>query len=169
MNFILRACLFLCSFSLIASAPSYDKIADYIFDHLDTVGTLEQDRYGFVYVNLDDDFIFKLYDLIEDQGFVPPPYFGHSEMHGAHISVIYPGEVQHYKIGKVTEVGNEIKFCCKKSEIVQPKNWRGVSDAYVIEVEAPSLAKIRKKYGLPKAAHKFHITIGIKRPLAKAS
>ncbi len=170
MRFLHLAFLLLLSFGLLeAKAPGSDKISDYIFDHLDTIGTLEKDKYGFVYVKIDDDFIYKLYELIQDQGFKPPPYFGGVEMHGAHISVIYSGESDHYRIGDIEEVGSKIKFSCKECEIVHPKNWHGVTDAYTITVDAPSLQKLRKKYGLPKAAHNFHITIGIKRESGKAA
>lgn len=153
------------------AAPSTcDKIKEYIFTHLNETGVLKQDRWGFVYVDLDDKYILDLNGFIADKGFDTPPYFGGADMHGAHISVIYADEAQAHKlVGKIKEVGSTIHFRVKSCTTVQPKSWKNVDEVYILTVDAPILAKLRKKYGLPPSHYDFHITIGVKYAAEKAA
>jgi hypothetical protein len=140
-----------------------EKIRDYIFEHLSESGTLKQDDSGFVYIDIDNNYIYKLIDFIKEQGFEKPPYFSWPNGHGAHISVIYAAEAESYDIGKIEERGKPIYFKIKGCKIVNPPSWEGVESVYILTVEVPILDKIRKKYGLPKPKYDYHITIGIKR------
>src|ERR1700722_17610094 len=63
---------------------------------------------GFVYIDLDDDSVHKLVALIEKKGFVEPPYFGNADLVGAHISVVYPDEMEKYHIDEIQECGEVI-------------------------------------------------------------
>jgi len=149
--------------------PPCERIMSYILDNLPESGTLCQDSAGFVYVDLDDDYIHTLSEFISEEGYELPPYFGRDELHGAHISVIYSSESKQYNIGKVKEVGETFYFKPLGCKVAAPKNWKGVDEVYVIAVQAPSLNRLRKKYGLPKAANDFHITIGVKYRQEEAS
>lgn len=154
---------FFLSLSFLLSASLYadcKKIRDYIFENLPEYGTLVQDDRGFVYVDLPNDYIYKLNPLIAEKGFELPPYFGPG-LHGAHISVIYAGEATENNI-KIKEAGQTIYFSPKDCKVVKPGNWQDVDAVYIIQVDAPALDKLRKRYGLSKAAYPFHITIGIK-------
>jgi hypothetical protein len=137
------------------------QILNYIFENLPEYGTLVQDSEGFVYVDIPNDYIYKLFPLIDQKNFVLPPYFGRPGLHGAHISVIYASEAKENGI-KIKEQGQTIYFYPKVCQIVKPGKWKEVDEVYTITVEAPALNKLRKRYGLRDAAYPFHITIGVK-------
>jgi hypothetical protein len=158
------------SISAIAEEKSpCDKIQAYILDHLPESGKLCQDSKGFVYVHLDDKYIHMLNEFIKDEGFELPPYFSGDKQHGAHISVIYVREAEEYHVGKIKEAGQTITFKCLGCKTAVPTRWKEVAEVYVIPIEAPSLDRLRKKYGLPKAEHPFHITLGVKYREKEAS
>ena len=122
-------------------------------------GTLRESEDGFVYLDIDDNYIHQLIHFIEDDGYQEPPYFGQTELVGAHISVAYAKEE---RVGKIAEEGRVIHFTPIECKIVQPPNWEGIEGVYIIEVDAPELDLIRAKYGLPKFEFGYHITIGVK-------
>jgi hypothetical protein len=155
--------LVLCTVQLNAAeeTPACSQIIEYIFDNFTEAGELKQDDRGFVYVDLDDQYVYKLNEFIKDQGFEIPPYFG-PNMYGAHISVVYSKESEKYQLGEIAEVGSTIYFRPVGCKTVPPGSWADVEEVYVITVDAPILDKIRKKYGLPKSTYDFHITIGVK-------
>ena len=138
---------------------------DYIFENLPEYGTLTQDSEGFVYIDIPNDYVYKLFPMIGEKGFVEPPYFGPGQ-HGANISVIYANEAKENNI-KIKEDGQTIYFSPKACEVVKPGKWKEVDQVYIITVDAPALNKLRKRYGLRDAAYPFHITIGIKYNVAE--
>lgn len=119
---------------------------------------------GFVYVDIDDSYIYKLIPLIEEDGFQCPPYFGSKDLVGAHITVIYPHEMK--GIDYIQECGETIHFVLKGCQVVKPLRWQEVEEVFLIVVEAPRLHQIREKYGLPKMEFDFHITVGVKRKMS---
>lgn len=139
-----------------------EAIRNYIFEKLPEYGVLKQDNKGFVYVDVSNDYIHKLVGLIEEEGFVEPDYFEGEGRVGAHISVVYAKESELYKVGKIEEVGTTIYFRVNGCEIVQPGVDPEIDSYYLVTVDAPILAKIRKKYGLPLGKYPFHITIGVR-------
>lgn len=122
-------------------------------------GTLRESADGFVYLDIDDNYIHQLIHFIEDDGYEEPPYFGQPELVGAHISVVYAKEE---RVGKIAEEGRVIHFTPLSCRTVQPPNWEGIDRVYMIEVDAPELDLIRANLGLPKFAFGYHITVGIK-------
>jgi hypothetical protein len=145
----------------ISSSPS-TEILSYIEKNLPCHGILRNSN-GFIYVDLDDQFIHELNAYIEKEGFEKPPYFGKTGLVGAHITLMYPYETKQYGIKEMEESGEKIVFTPIKCQVAQPTNWKGIDEVYFIVVDAPQLDQIREKYGLPKQDHDFHITIGIKR------
>lgn len=145
------------------------EIMAYVLENLPQSGTLYQDEKGFVYLDLDDNYILKLNSFIETQGFKIPPYFG-DDMHGAHITVITAQESEKYDlIGDIVEIGQKYHFLCTGCKEVHPPKWPDVDAVYVITIKAPTLAKLRKQYGLKPPQFDFHITIGVKYKEAKAA
>lgn len=136
------------------------QVMNYIQHQLPHHGVLKFSD-GFVYVDISDDYIHELIHFV-GADFQEPPYFGRPELVGAHITVIYPGEVKKYKIRAIQESGEIISFTPKTCQIVHPPHWEGIQEVYFVTVEAPDLEKLRKKYGLPKQEYDFHITIGVK-------
>lgn len=120
---------------------------------------------GFVYIDLDDEYVHKLTPFIQQEGFQEPPYFEEAGLVGAHITVIYPEEVIKYGIKEIEECGENISFVPKSCQVAYPPRWKGIDQVCFIVVEAPLLDEIREKYGLPKREYDFHITIGVKPKL----
>jgi len=153
--------LWICTHCFAQTVSNCPEILQYAEHKLQHCGVLKMtDR--FVYVDLDDAYIHSLLPFIQEEGFEEPPYFNIPNGAGAHISVVYPEEMQKYKLNKIAECGKTIYFTLKTCKVVHPSTWKEVDEVYVIVVEAPELEKIRKKYGLPKQTYEFHITIGIK-------
>lgn len=147
---------------------SCSTILEYIQKSLPHCGVLKNSG-GFVYVDLDDEYIHKLVTFIQKDGFEEPPYFGSAELVGAHISVMYAEEVKKYGVEDIQEYGETIYFVPKTCQVVHPPKWHEIDEVYFIVVEAPELDRIRKKYGLPKKEYDFHITIGVKPKMAKSA
>ena len=138
-----------------------EKILERVQEQFSHQGVLRH-RDGFVYVDIDDEYVHSLSQLIATEAFEAPPYFGHSSLVGAHISVIYPGELNKYEAEKIEEYGQIIEFTPQSCEAVSPIKWKGIDKVYLVTVEALQLNCLREKYGLPPLEHAFHITIGVK-------
>ncbi|HEY2810429.1 MAG TPA: hypothetical protein VGJ00_03460 [Rhabdochlamydiaceae bacterium] len=149
-------------------APAGKEVLRYAEIHLPHWGILKE-RNGFVFVAIDAGYIYKLIHFISDEGFEEPPYFGLPDSAGAHITVIYPNEVEKYHLGKIKECGKRIYFTLQECQVVHPLKLAEVEELYLITVDVPELEKIRKKYGLPPAEYPFHITIGFKYKAGKAA
>lgn len=119
---------------------------------------------GFVFVDVDDNYIHELIKFIEKEGFVKPPYFGDCLV-GAHITVIYPEEMTEQPI---EEIGQTIHFTLRECQVIRPHKMEGIEEVYFIVVEAPELDVLRQKYHLPRRQYDFHITVGVK-PSTQAS
>ena len=142
-------------------AASCDTILEYSQNHLALSGELKN-LDGFVYVDLDDNYIHSLVEFIRDQGFQEPPYFGDGLI-GAHITVAYPKELNNQII---EECGMPVSFTLRECQIVHPPRWQDIEEVYLIVVDAPILDQLREKYRLPKRQYDFHITIGVKQKVA---
>lgn len=162
INLLTLALLLLFGHAYAGVKKPCEAIRNYIFEKLPEYGVLKQDKEGFVYVDLPNDYIYKLVGLIEEDGFVEPDYFEGDGRVGAHISVVYASESERYNVGKIEEVGTTIYFRVNGCEIVQPRIDPEIDSYYLVTVDAPILAKIRKKYGLPPHKYPFHITVGVK-------
>jgi len=153
------ATMTVCHGYTIQEPPFCSEILEYIQNGLPHYGILRNSE-GFVYVDLDDAYIHKLIRFIKKDGFEEPPYFGNDGLVGAHISVIYPGELN--QVSAIEECGEIVYFSPESCKIVQPPHWKAGEEVYFVVVEVPKLDSIREKYGLPKREYDFHITIGVK-------
>lgn len=136
-------------------AQKFAEILEYARKNLPPKGRLVSNPDGYGYIDLDDDYIYKLFSMLEMEGFEMPPYFRREDSAGAHITVFLVGE----HIFPEIEMGKEFQFEIKKIEIIQVP---GKPAFIVIEVESKELEALREKYGLsPKVhgTHEFHITI----------
>jgi len=129
-------------------------------------GELKQDDEGFVYIDINNDFIDGMYPLIDEDGAEKPPYFDKDGV-GAHVSVISPDELDEDNELKIEELGDDINFKIKEVYSTNPAGWDEMSKVWFVSIDAPDLKKIRKKYDLPETykdkGHDFHITIGVQR------
>jgi len=147
----------------VTAAFPNQEIIDYIEGNLPQSGYLRKTEDGFVYLDVDDDYIYKLNHLITAKGFELPPYFNWTMAVGAHITVMTKEESLKYGIDEIEEIGLQVPFKVKECQVVHPPSFTGVEEVCFITVEAPELDAIREKYGLPPALYDFHITIGVKR------
>ena len=150
--------ILLCT-SLFADSPllPLDTAVSTQLDQLPLKGTLKQ-RGRFVYVDLHDDYIFKLHDYLEAMGYQTPPYFEESRSAGAHITAIYPKEIPSELM--IAECGEQISFNIIGCREIEPRHWREMKRLFLLIVEAPRLDEIRKSYGLRPMRYPFHITVG---------
>lgn len=167
-RYLFIATTIICQSCIARETPSCPKMLNYIQNSLPHFGILKNSG-GFVYLDVDDEYIHKLVAFIQDDGFEEPPYFGSADLVGAHITVIYPDEVKKYGIKEVQECGETIHFTPKECKVVHPPRWQEIDEVYFIVVEAPELDRIREKHGLPKREYDYHITIGVKPKIAKAA
>ena len=145
-----------------ASEPlSSSQVLEYAQQQLPLSGTLKNLN-GFYYVDIDDGYIHQLIPFIQKEGFQTPPYFNDSDLIGAHITVVYPHEINRDAMIEISECGQIINFYPTACIVVYPATWEAVDQAYLISVESPELDAIRLKYGYPKKQFGFHVTIGLK-------
>jgi hypothetical protein len=135
------------------------EILTYAQENLPQTGILRSSN-GFVYLDIDDNYIYELIPFIESAGFETPPYFGKERLVGAHISVIFPNELEN---GIIEECGKEFSFQLKNCITIKPEQFKGLVEFYFLIVEAPELNRLREKYDLARSEHNFHVTIGIKK------
>lgn len=167
---ILAVCVFCLTFLQIeASVPnsSCNAIVRYIHQHLPNYGKLERSPNGFFYLKVDDDYVHQCIGQISEEGFEAPPYFGELYTTGAHISIFYPEELTGKK-PVLSEIGQTVYFHVKGCQIWTPPHWKEIEQVYVVLVEAPLLKSLREKYGFSQD-FQFHITIGVKRKMAKSA
>lgn len=126
--------------------------------HLTPKGVLSIHKNALTYLDIDDAYIHTLFPLLEESSVLEKPdYFGKENI-GAHVSIIYPEETL---LPENNEIGTEHFFQVKGlvTTFLEGKLY------YVLEVDAPSLLALRKKYGLPnqpcfkRHLVNFHITI----------
>ena len=128
--------------------------------NLPHVGKLKTTLLGLTYLSVDNNYVHRVFALINDKELTKPDYFQPSGV-GAHISVIYPEEK--IKIPS-SELNQDYLF-----EII------GLFSAtladkfyYVLKVDAPTLVSLRKRYGLSEKLRiknhlvDMHITVGVK-------
>lgn len=138
---------------------AWSEVVDYAQKNLPQEGVLIQKSDGYVYLKVDDNYIHKLFPRLglREKGYREPPYFRASDSPGAHISLFNADE-------QITpeETGQTIPFQLKRIVIVKPAKDTHYA---ILEVEAPELEAIRKKYGLnPKLqGHEYHITLARKK------
>lgn len=154
--FLLFYCL-----PLLLCAIGHEEIVSYATRELPLYGTLEQDEAGFVYIDVDNRYIYKLIEFIQDEGFKIPPYFEIPNAHGAHISVIYSHEAEEYSIPLLEEAGSTVAFQIKECQTVNPPR-PDIQACFLLTVACPACDALRQKYSLPSPKYDYHITVGIK-------
>ncbi len=131
---------------------------------VDSVGQLCLKNGGFVYVNVDNDFIESITSLLPIKGNFNPLDTNKKAM-GAHISVFYEDEMIGNEIWLLEEAGEWFNFEVKEIRYLERKTSNGKSRLWLIAVDAPALQRLRIHYGLKPMlqGHDFHITIGTEK------
>lgn len=125
-------------------------------------GVLKEKSNGYLYLDLPNDYITQAIALIDAPGkmLASRDYTNRTGI-GAHISVIFENERWDHQIHEVLEVGQEFSFTIKEFGTLSAKNDK--NKIWMLIVEAPDLAMLRERYGLPTIPRDqdFHITIGL--------
>ena len=140
-------------------AQKQEIVVQWAKDNLPQTGVLREEKHGFIYLKVDDDYIIRLFPMLHPGGYSKPPYFRRFDSPGAHISVFYVDERK--QTGGIKEIGQRYSFTITGLASVPPQSHEYI----VLEVESPGLEELRKKYGLSPLLkeHKFHITIAKKK------
>lgn len=123
-------------------------------------GYLSRSKDNLIYLNIDDDYIHRLFPLLKEtnEQINKPAYFS-EKLVGAHISVIYPEEYT-----SMLEIDLDRKHHFKITGTFSAD--LGTKRYYVLGVESPSLLALRQKYNLGSKLYfkkhriDLHITIG---------
>ncbi len=143
--------------------PMGEELISYVVDNLSVKGALALDSRGFFYLDLDDRYIYDLFDRLNEIGTEIPPYFFPGG-YGAHISIALSSEI--FSREQVAHLlGEEISFTITGCYFVKPEGWEGIKRVWFLTVDAPELSNIRIDLGLsPKIHnHEFHITFAIEK------
>ena len=127
---------------------------------------LKRNKKGFHYLDIPEDFANGLYYMLSDDNAEKTPYGNKKyESIGAHVSVISDSEIDPDL--EIKEVGDSFDFTLSGAKCVKPSGWDEMEKVCFVEIEAPSLGKLRQKYKLPKTykgkGHNFHITFSVEK------
>lgn len=141
------------------SQQAWSEVVNFAQKNLPQEGIIIQKSDGYVYLKVDDNYIHTLFPMLglQEEGYTEPPYFRSSDSPGAHISLFNADEQIIPE-----ETGKSFPFKLNRIVIVKPAKDTHYA---ILEVEAPELEAIRKKYGLnPKLqGHEYHITLARKK------
>ena len=137
-----------------------------LVSHLPTVGYVTRNPTGYVFLDLDDEWIFSLQGIMEKFGYEVPPYFYGGQAVGAHISILPAAFGNDYQDTDV-EVGRKINFQVKEARAFFPRyRWYGTEAVYMIFIESRELDNVLKGFNEPDydgpAYGGFHIVVGIR-------
>lgn len=160
VNLLKAFCFLLINSSVYAYAVDGLRIHNpdlfqYVREYMPRTGTLKTTNKGFVYLDIDDNYVMEILKQLKDSRYTVNRGFSNI---GAHISVMVEEESQGKRI---KEFGKKINF--------NPLGFYSVvmddEEYFMLAIDAPELAKIRAKYGLhPKLhGHTFHITLGVRK------
>ena len=152
--------------------PDAKRVLENLKD-LPRTGILSKSIEGMIYLDLDDEWIFKALEVLKDYDYTRPPFFKYPPTPvGAHIKIVTKREAEDNDIensqnfSDFTELlGKSFGFKIKKAFVSHPKvDNDGIDTRYVIRVEINSeLVKIRKdltgKITAPNNG--FEIIVGI--------
>ena len=140
-------------------------------DVMEIVSTLPKHGYvtmnstGYVFLDLDDDWIFKLGDVMAEYGFETPPYFYGTEPTGAHVTMVPANLSSRFSKDNVP-LGKKVNFQVVKAKVFYPKRrWYGTEAGYFVWIKSNELLKISRSLAGPRynpSYGMFHIVVGVR-------
>ena len=146
-------------------SPSGQDILKLV-SHLPREGYLARNPTGYIFLDLDDDWVFSMQKEMEKFGYDVPPYFAGDQAVGAHISVVPASNAKKYKKGKgEVEVGKRVEFEVVRAGTTFPtRYWYGAEAVYKIWVRSPELDDVcRRLAGQYKPPEGFNIVVGVRK------
>ena len=148
--------------------PSLKEAFDSVKD-LQTSGTVAQNQQnGMLYLDLNDDWIFNALTVLQDSGYIRPPFFIYPPFPvGAHIKIVTQREAEDYELFGEKErdvsnlIGKTVDFEVIKAHVSFPRIKKyGIEARYKIRVKSPELSRIRKELtGLSTGPNNGHFVI----------
>ena len=129
--------------------PEAEDVMNQIGD-LPRTGVVAQDSTGMIYLDIDDDFIFKALEVLRPFGYIRPAFFVFPPAPiGAHIKIVTKREAEDYEVRAemrdIPHIGQRVNFQLVKAYVSYPRvRQYGVEARYKIRVESPELDRIRK-------------------------
>ena len=119
-------------------------------EKLPKFGYVARNPTGYVFLDLDDDWIFSLQDLMEEFGYEIPPYFVGDQAVGAHATIVPSSIGKKFKSGDI-DIGRKVRFEVVEASPTYPtRRWYGSEAVYKIWIESEELTDISKQLGGPK-------------------
>ena len=149
-------------------SPSGKYVIEAI-SNLPTSGLLALEN-NCLYLDLDDDWIFKALDVLRDYNYMMPPFFIYPPVPvGAHIEIVTEREAADYELGDVSHlIGKTVDFEVVSAHVSYPRIKKyGIEARYKIRIESSELSDIRKELtGLSRGPNNGHfvILVGVRNP-----
>jgi len=147
-------------------SPSGNEVLKLTSD-LPKEGYLARNPTGYIFLDLDDNWIFSVRFEMEKFGYEIPPYFLGAQAVGAHISVVPADIANKYKYKKEdVEIGKKIEFKVVRAGPSFPtRRWYGAEAVYKIWVKSAELDKVCMETAGPeyKPPGGFNIVVGVRR------
>lgn len=146
------------------SPPSKDVLK--LVSHLPKVGYITRNFTGYVFLDLNDDWIESLESIMEKYGYQRPPYFYGAQGVGAHATILPAVYGKNHPDSDV-EVGRKIAFEISRAAPFYPRYGEYGSEAiYTIKIESPELDQVLKIFNEPEYkpgyGGGFHIVVGVR-------
>ena len=129
--------------------PKADDVMNQIGD-LPRSGIVAQDSTGMIYLDIDDDYIFKALEVLRPFGYIRPAFFVFPPTPiGAHIKIVTKREAEDYELGAekrdIPHIGQRVDFELVKAYVSYPRvRQYGVEARFKIRVQSPELDRIRR-------------------------
>lgn len=125
-------------------------------------GRLVLSKSGYLFVEVPNAIAIGAFQAMREPGLELPKH--QNRPFNAHITVMRPDEVQAIGADKITERGQEFKYRIGGADTVEAKRNGDVYGRYwFLKVVSPSLAALRRAYGLEEPEVPFHITYAARR------
>ena len=117
---------------------------------------------GYIYLELDDEWIFNVSELMESYGYETPPYFYGAGATGAHISLI-PAAVGRNYLKEDVDIGKKVSFTVTGASPLYPTyRFYGTESVYVVWVESEELEKYLESFHQRVGFKHLHIIVGVR-------
>ncbi len=122
-------------------------------------GILEQSHDGYVYLKVPDEYVYRLFPLIKEPGFIKPDSIRRHTKIGAHVTVFYANEGKEIK--PIEELGKTYTFI--PQDILTVRSAK--KEFIVLVIDSPELEQLRKNHDFSPwvQGHAFHITLAERR------
>jgi hypothetical protein len=128
-------------------------------------GQLRQNKQGFIYLDVNNQFINAMLPHLRTEGLTRPPYFNlFIAPEGAHVPIISKREADFHYLDEIKELGQSFSFVIEGLYSSKPDTWPEVEEVWFLKVQSPELEALRQRYFLTTLpnGHDFHIAVAVK-------